>query len=64
MAMVRKKKQQPLGSIDEDDKSTTLNANRQRKQQLGAVAVVVVGVVYDFFITHQGVGFWDPNYVV
>ena len=64
MAMVRKKKQQPLGSIDEDDKSTTLNANRQRKQQLGAVAVVVVGVVYDFCITHQGVGFWDPNYVV
>merc|ERR1719506_275225 len=41
MAMVRKKKQQPLGSIDEDeDKRTTgKNENRQRKQQLGAVAV-------------------------
>lgn len=62
MAMVRKKKQPPV-SI-EDDKSTGKNENRQRNQQFGAVAVVVFGVLYDFFITHQGVGFWDPNYVV
>ena len=37
---------------------------RRRKQQLGAAAVVLFGVLYDFFITHHGVGFWDPNYVV
>ena len=62
--MVGKKKQPPV-SIDDDDKSTTgKNENRQRNQQFGAVAVILFGVVYDFFITHQGIGFWDPNYVV
>lgn len=25
--------------------------------------LVAFGVLYDFFVTHGGVGFWDPNYV-
>jgi hypothetical protein len=37
---------------------------KRKKQQLGAAAVLLFGVLYDFFITHHGVGFWDPNYVV
>jgi hypothetical protein len=36
---------------------------RRRSQQLGAGALLLFGVLYDFFITHHGVGFWDPNYV-
>ena len=30
-------------------------AERRRNQQLGAVAVLLVGILYDFFITHHGV---------
>jgi len=36
---------------------------RRRNQQLGAAAVLAFGILYDFFVTHHGVGFWDPNYV-
>jgi hypothetical protein len=36
---------------------------KRRSQQLGAGALLLFGVLYDFFITHHGVGFWDPNYV-
>jgi hypothetical protein len=37
---------------------------KRRNQQLGAGALLLFGVLYDFFITHHGVGFWDPNYVL
>jgi hypothetical protein len=37
---------------------------RRKKQQIGAVAVLLFGVLFDFFVTHHGVGFWDPNYIV
>lgn len=37
---------------------------RRQKQQIGAAAVVIFAVLFDFFVTHHGVGFWDPNYVV
>jgi len=36
---------------------------RRKTQQVGAAAVLFVGIVYDFFVTHHGVGFWDPNYI-
>mmetsp|Transcript_453 Transcript_453/g.1372 ORF Transcript_453/g.1372 Transcript_453/m.1372 type:complete len:116 (-) Transcript_453:523-870(-) len=36
---------------------------RRRRQQIGAAAVFLFGALYDFFVTHHGVGFWDPNYV-
>jgi hypothetical protein len=36
---------------------------KRRSQQLGAGALLLFGVLYDFFITHHGIGFWDPNYV-
>ena len=37
---------------------------RRKKQQIGAVTVLLFGVLFDFFVTHHGVGFWDPNYIV
>mmetsp|Transcript_4243 Transcript_4243/g.8214 ORF Transcript_4243/g.8214 Transcript_4243/m.8214 type:complete len:111 (-) Transcript_4243:492-824(-) len=37
---------------------------RRRNQQKGAVAVFLVSILFDFFVTHHGIGFWDPNYVV
>lgn len=37
---------------------------RQRNQQLGAAALLLFGALYDFFITHHGVGIGDPNYVI
>ena len=32
---------------------------RRRKQQLGSGALLLFGVLYDFFITHHGVPFWQ-----
>jgi len=40
------------------------SAERRRKQQLGAGAVLLFGILYDFFVTHHGVGPWDPNYIL
>mmetsp|Transcript_36982 Transcript_36982/g.66540 ORF Transcript_36982/g.66540 Transcript_36982/m.66540 type:complete len:121 (-) Transcript_36982:276-638(-) len=53
----------PVTFLSMTDESDERDATR-RKQQLGAAAVLLFGVLYDFFITHHGVGFWDPNYVV
>lgn len=50
-------------SMADDDESDE-RKTRQRNQQLGAAALLLFGVLYDFFITHHGVGIGDPNYVV
>jgi hypothetical protein len=48
-------------AAESDDES---RQTKRRNQQLGAAAVVLFGVLYDFFVTHHGIGFWDPNYIV
>ena len=50
-------------SMADESESDERQAKR-RNQQLGAGALVLFGVLYDFFVTHHGVGFWDPNYIV
>ena len=45
-----------------DEESEESKAKR-KNQQLGAAALLLFGILYDFFVTHNGVGFWDPNYV-
>lgn len=37
---------------------------RDNTQLYGALAIFVVGCLFDFFVTHHGVGPWDPNYVL
>mmetsp|Transcript_36473 Transcript_36473/g.43962 ORF Transcript_36473/g.43962 Transcript_36473/m.43962 type:complete len:122 (+) Transcript_36473:48-413(+) len=49
---------------DDEDAQAEERQARRKTQQLGAAAVLLVGVLYDFFVTHQGVGPWDPNYVL
>ena len=51
-----------LSMAEESDE--TSRQTKRRNQQLGAAGVVLFGVLYDFFVTHHGVGFWDPNYIV
>jgi len=46
-----------------EEELTISREERQKKQQLGAVALLSFGIVYDFFVTHHGIGFWDPNYI-
>jgi len=55
--MARKKEE------EENSEELISPEERQKKQQLGAVALLSFGIVYDFFVTHHGVGFWDPNYI-
>jgi|AntRauTorckE5430_2_1112549.scaffolds.fasta_scaffold151729_1 hypothetical protein len=37
---------------------------KDNSQLYGALAFFAVGCLFDFFVTHHGVGPWDPNYVL
>ena len=39
-------------------------AEKRAQQQSYALGLFFVACIYDFFVTHHGVGFWDPNYVL
>jgi len=49
------------GDVDNDN-GDDKNANK-KKQQLIACSVLAFGVLWDFFVTHKGVGFWSDNYI-
>jgi hypothetical protein len=48
-----------LSMATEDKEESEDSKERRRKQQLGAGALLLFGVLYDFFITHHGVPFWE-----
>eukprot|EP00588_Corethron_pennatum_P011928 CAMPEP_0194274176 /NCGR_PEP_ID=MMETSP0169-20130528/7323_1 /TAXON_ID=218684 /ORGANISM="Corethron pennatum, Strain L29A3" /LENGTH=87 /DNA_ID=CAMNT_0039017301 /DNA_START=60 /DNA_END=323 /DNA_ORIENTATION=- len=52
-----------LFAVSGDEEAEERQAKR-KTQQLGAAAVLLVGILYDFFVTHHGVGPWDPNYIL
>ena len=62
-AVIMTSTRRPVTFLSMAEESDERQAKR-RNQQLGAGAVVLFGVLYDFFVTHHGVGFWDPNYIV
>jgi len=45
-----------------EEVQTESDDTRQRNQQVGALAVFAFAALFDFFVTHHGVGFWDPSY--
>mmetsp|Transcript_6446 Transcript_6446/g.17522 ORF Transcript_6446/g.17522 Transcript_6446/m.17522 type:complete len:121 (+) Transcript_6446:10-372(+) len=46
-------------------KATPLEAEKKplETKYIAAYGLVAFGILYDFFVTHGGVGPWDPNYV-
>ena len=49
-------------AVEMPDESEKMSKKSQ--QQSGAAAVFLAACAFDLFVTHQGVGPWDPNYVL
>jgi hypothetical protein len=53
-----------LAAKNKKDDVNSTPTQRDNKQLYGALAIFAVGCLFDFFVTHHGVGPWDPNYVL
>lgn len=52
-----------LTAKKKDDVDST-SKPKDNSQLYGALAFFAVGCLFDFFVTHHGIGPWDPNYVL
>jgi hypothetical protein len=52
-------------AVEQPDESVGASKKSQSsQQQKAAVALFLGACLFDFFVTHHGVGPWDPNYVL